>query len=953
MSQEIGAQGNTVPNFIKTQFTVDEGLPSNECHRILQDSFGYIWIATDRGLVRYDGYEFRTFGPNEGLGHSSVIDIVLSGELLYVLTFSSIVYTINVKTLRIGRYTQQDLLDSIRIGPKYHNLAVSYDGEICFEGGGVGLVCIKDSARIYFNELHDYSAYHVLEHQSKLSLFSVSRYPDLQTPLRKRCSRSKDEFCLVVDDRLYEFSSGIRRTDAHTNAFLLDSSRVVVSMRGCNYFIDSDGFISQNVYDAPLSSVEPYGQGFLCGRLDQEGLKWFPGWDELLKDEGSMLIDNSSVTDVMYSSEGYIWITTLLDGIYRLELPEISSYISRDVGGSAITAIETLDDDMYVVLDRRRLMRIGPRESKIIYETDKAEIRDLDIGPDGELVVTGHKILTIDSIGSINYFRSTLGRAGFVGAKKCRIYNGRAFFLNKQNLLISDDYRQVCTSELYKPLHNSDTILYDFIVWSDSLNFIASQTGFFQISEGYLEVPLSLEAYKGLRVNCLEAYMDALLLGTQGQGVIVWRPDSIISILGKEQGLSTANIEALHVYDDQVYICSKAGLNQVAISPDWDVEVINYGIEHGLPSNDVSDIAVVNDTVYIATSKGLALQNLDYRRTDTSRVLIESWSVDSTASTDMQRVSYDKNSISIGYRTIDYSQAGDVEYRYRVNAGKWTVSTATTADFIDLPPGKYSFQVQAKNRDGIWGPSTELNWRILQPIWNRWYAWLIYLVVVGALLYWIYQRRIRQLKERSYIEEEIRNLEKSALQAQMSPHFIFNSLNSIQSFITSNQKEEAMSYLTSFAQLIRAYLKASVENEISLDEEIRLLENYLSLEQLRLDGRFEYSFAVDSSLDLYNTMMPSMLIQPFVENAVVHGMKGVMENGRIEVRVQKLGNDLAVQVEDNGRYDENSRKDHVSYGSSITQKRLRHLHNEESEMEINTQITESGTTVSFLIPMSS
>lgn len=196
------------------------------------------------------------------------------------------------------------------------------------------------------------------------------------------------------------------------------------------------------------------------------------------------------------------------------------------------------------------------------------------------------------------------------------------------------------------------------------------------------------------------------------------------------------------------------------------------------------------------------------------------------------------------------------------------------------------------------------------------------------------------------------NLEKSALRAQMNPHFIFNVLNSIQNFIFKNEKELAMEYLGKFAKLVRLNLNASIEEKVLLEDEIVLLDNYLNLERLRLDEKFDYEFKLDQSIDLNNTFIPPMLIQPFVENAVIHGMKNIGNNGKIEVKFLKKEKYLLVIINDNGSFNdgnlENANPHHNSVGISITKKRLE-LINKSTESNFTIKHLEKGTTVQISI----
>ena len=163
------------------------------------------------------------------------------------------------------------------------------------------------------------------------------------------------------------------------------------------------------------------------------------------------------------------------------------------------------------------------------------------------------------------------------------------------------------------------------------------------------------------------------------------------------------------------------------------------------------------------------------------------------------------------------------------------------------------------------------------------------------------QERIKAEAEIIEFNKKVAELQMTSLRLQMNPHFIFNSLNSIQYFIYNNNKEEAGEYLTKFSRLIREILEHANDNTISQADEIKMLELYLELEMLRFDNKFDYELEIDPAIDLYNIEIPSMLIQPFVENAIIHGLMGKNDTkGKIKIIFQKEGDGIRCIIEDNG-----------------------------------------------------
>ena len=217
---------------------------------------------------------------------------------------------------------------------------------------------------------------------------------------------------------------------------------------------------------------------------------------------------------------------------------------------------------------------------------------------------------------------------------------------------------------------------------------------------------------------------------------------------------------------------------------------------------------------------------------------------------------------------------------------------------------------------------------ILPPWWDTWWSKSIGILILLLTGYRIYTYRTNQIIHDNKIQNQILELERSALQAQMNPHFIFNCLNSIQNYIVQSEKELAIQYLGRFASLIRSTLNASVAGKVIISEEINLLNNYLELEKLRFKNRFTFEILVDNELDIYSEELPPLLIQPYVENAILHGISKRKHGGIITVSFSKDADNLIVIIEDNGPGIDNLDDDMTrsglkkSFGMSITRNRL-------------------------------
>jgi LytS/YehU family sensor histidine kinase len=242
------------------------------------------------------------------------------------------------------------------------------------------------------------------------------------------------------------------------------------------------------------------------------------------------------------------------------------------------------------------------------------------------------------------------------------------------------------------------------------------------------------------------------------------------------------------------------------------------------------------------------------------------------------------------------------KYRYRLLGltENWVETNSRTVDFWSLPAGSYVFEVCSLNEDGLWGPASSAPFVIARHFTATWwFQSLIVLLIIGVIaggFTWFYRSKRAQLVQRAKMTE----LRQQALNANMNPHFIFNALNSIQHFINSDQPELANEFLTDFSRLIRMNLENNLETLVPLDEEMERLELYLKLEKLRFGEKLTYSIRGLDDLRTLDISIPPMLLQPYVENAVIHGILPKEKGGHIDISLRAIGKHFEVEICDNG-----------------------------------------------------
>ena len=268
-----------------------------------------------------------------------------------------------------------------------------------------------------------------------------------------------------------------------------------------------------------------------------------------------------------------------------------------------------------------------------------------------------------------------------------------------------------------------------------------------------------------------------------------------------------------------------------------------------------------------------------------------------------------------------------------------------------------------RNEDGAWSvPQVICRFTIDSPFYTKWYAIAGMVVLCGLLFYLLFRLRIRQLNQKHQLYNKINRLEQQALRAQMNPHFTFNALNSIQSFLMYEEHEKAEKYLLKFAQLIRQTLNNSREQYITIEDEIEILEKYMDLERMRFRNKFAYRIHNGIGKEKLVTYIPNMLIQPFIENAILHGFSTKESGGVIDISFLPDNHEQIICIiEDNGIGRAAAAKlssgSHVSFATKITEERLKAFETGKHN-KFRIEITDiegpedaRGTRVTINIPM--
>lgn len=405
-------------------------------------------------------------------------------------------------------------------------------------------------------------------------------------------------------------------------------------------------------------------------------------------------------------------------------------------------------------------------------------------------------------------------------------------------------------------------------------------------------------------------------------------------------GIWVASPQGLHYFDEQ--------------------NIIPYNARTGLVSNDINSLFVDSKKrLWIGTSQGISMLNIDKlpQQVQPPKVILEQINVnDRIVSLEkLKDLAFDSR-LSFDFTAIAFIDASKVLFQYRIaeNDG-WQTTASRNVLLNNLREGKYSLQIRAKKINSSWGEILSIPFEIYPPWWRTTWAIAAYLLVFMLLVYSLLLYIRNREKRKTRINKQLAELELSALQAQMNPHFIFNALNAIQNFVLNNEAVEANGYLSKFAQLMRLFLESSKSRYITIEDEIKLLKLYVDLEHLCYPNKFDYRFDIDEELMEEDFEIPTMIIQPYIENAINHGLLQKTSKGSLNIKIQLLNNQIVTTINDNGigrkKAQQNRQKKYQSRGMSMTNDRLKvlnYIENSAIKVEVNDLYSdkiETGTQV--------
>jgi len=934
-------------------FTIESGFPSSEVYDCLQDKEGFMWFATDRGVVRYDGFEFKTYTTADGLTDNVVFRLYQRDEKIWFITYNlKLSYFLNDS---IHTYAYNNLIQESK--NDLANLILSFQTDemdnVHISAKGIGYLLIDANGKGTITSPNEKKTD---AYRTQIEIINGHAFilPVLNYLTQGKYEIWYENQSVYIGERIIfeeRIRTGVTKYTAETGIWLShDRSFYFLTNDSTELFIKMPSTIISYFETEDEIYIGTYENGVFVVNKKTKEIRLH-------------LLKENSVTSILPDNQGGLWFSTLDDGCFYSANPNMVVY-NKDNGliDNSITSLGSDGKNRTLGGDAKGTVYIF--EKGDLYYTNKAASRE--------------KPYFVSSIAhnpfSDEFFISQAGSMVIKDTayikEKSQIYLFRYCLpLSKNKILFSHIGIYIFQKDQKVNYETYEGITGKFIFpASDHEFWLQDEKGFFYINtESGVTIDYTAR-HPELRyriVDIRQTKDGSICIATRGGGLVLLKDDEL-TVYRTEDGM--ASDQLVNCYVDpkgNIWVTSNSGLNCI----DTNGEILTYSVQQGLPSNEITSCTSDSNFLWIGTKKGLCklpLAQLDVRQDAPALINVIYSTPEGKSQTNPKSIelSHKNSNFQLELFMLNYKYGGKINYRYRLlpNDDEWIASNNRTVNFTQLASGEYTLEINAKGNYGAWNKEVQrITIVVNTPFWQEWYFVLITVLLVIVPTVYFYQLRSNRLKVKYALEQEVEAHRRQALAAQMNPHFIFNALNSIQSYIARGDKKQSIRFLAKFAKLVRLTLANSQKLEVPISQEMDLLTFYLQLESIRFE-QLTYSIKIDESINESNTLIPTLMLQPCVENAIWHGLMHKEEGGHISIVLTKKDNLIQCTIEDNGIGRKkaeaiNTDKTHQSFSTSITQKRLKAL---GKQMHSNFQLiiedlekdgVSMGTRATFHVPL--
>ena len=916
-------------------YSTEQGLPHSQVTSITQDEKGYLWVGTLGGLSKFNGSTFKTFSSNDGLLNNKVTSLSIIDFTLWVGHDGGVSYVKNNKVKKIEfSKTQNDRARSVSKIIQFKNQIF-----ICSNGGGLYR---KKNEHLEKVELADSD----FERIRSAVVYNKTLY--LATRGGVLTSVDGENFKRIEELGNKSFSG----------LFVKGNQMVFTTFR--------EGVFIKNLVSKSIQEIEPdllkYSvYGCYIDQLDDIWLTSLNGMINIHQGDEISFIDEprglplNLLSCYFNDSEGNFWIGSQGKGLFRYP-GENFKYFDKTTGFPSdlfLTGFQNVNKDYY----------FGTLDKGIVSKNKNGKIKIID---SQEQTIWG----SIKGVNGSSWFGTETSLVEQKANGRIRTY----YFEEEPNLPGAKitSFLKIAPTKMYIG-GNGGVSIYEEGRFRKLTNEKGADVGTVRDMEMlngklFCVSNLGLFQYQNKSFENVNHFDQAIFNIEKDENGVVW--------FGGEEGLYKlidGRIKQLKLLDDpasnyinflnyrkgQLFVGTNNGLFIISDLDKEQPKIKRFGIENGvldLETNLNSGFFDAEESFWFGTASGLVCYHLENEiivksppKINLTSILVNYEKFDYSKYSDALNeygfplsleLPFKKNSLTFEMDGISLANYKGISFQFWLEGLRETWSSPssnTTVSFSSLPAGEYTLHLRSVDMEG--GSSNEIRMPFIINVafYNSWWFYLLIALLITGVAYAIFRNRIKRIaasneQDKLRYKSRLLILEQQSMNASMNRHFIFNSLNSIQYFINTQDKFSANKYLTSFAKLIRKNLDSATSpgNIISLEDELERIKLYLSLESMRFKDRFDYEFVI-TDVDVESEFIPAMIMQPFIENSIMHGiLPNENKKGHIKVDIRSVDDYIEILIVDNGigivrsmSQKKQMAGDHKSQGMEITSKRIK------------------------------
>ena len=884
------------PSFNFQKFGSEDGLNSANIFNIEQHPNGLIYFTTSNGIYYSDGYSFNKL-KIDSLKSNALLNVGFKNlDEIYLSIRDEGLATYNLKSKQLKHNS------ILKFKNNSDNFIVT-DKYAYFLTSEIKLITIDiKSGRILTDNL------------------TMKDRMNLTYCIYKTQS---GEILVGRTDGLYKATNGIQEkityiknikicsiSQSKDGSLLLGSNNKIIVVK--NNKIEKEII---PVYNSKSNTIQFDGEKNISKIItDNYGRIWFTSFP----DDNLYLYQNNTVYNVfeildippslinclVKDSKQNIWVGTFNDGVYLIQNSFFNSYNFSFKNKNLNINQVNLINDLLIVATNNGLygLNLTNNQSNILSHPDDF----------------GEPISSIKLIDDV-----------FLYSKRSEFNMESTKF---KNLNLTYNFKPIIARQYYS-IDNKTSILAD---WNSNILLLNSSTN------KIIDTLISFTDYK-ISVNSLLKYKNTLYIGTNnGLFVYDFKTKKHSNLIRSELNF---NINDVALINDKIYVAHESGitdvqqrkliqqidnfsLNTVKKIKQFDdkiwlatldglvicdknfklLKIINKS--NGLLSNSINDITFSNKVVSIATTRGIAFTNIfdvlecDFKLKPVTINYLNSNGTEIISKNNIYNLSSSQDNLSIYFYSPLFNKPNKQFFKYKLDKGEWK-STENLVLNISLTGGNHNIEISASADNIVWSDSSVLQISKAEKLSEKNMFYLVItisciLVIIITGFIWISRLKIKSKKLLEQ-EQQVNLLKHQAMNSLLSPHFIFNSLTSIQNYINTNNGLKASEYLAKFSRLIRMIIEKASQSEISLHDELSRLTYYLELEKERFKNKFDYKINIDDDINTHQIIIPNMIIQPHVENSIIHGILPKHEHGKLIISFKRGSNrNFFIIIDDDG-----------------------------------------------------